>query len=154
MINADQLRNLIILPVLERLEPAFPGAKNPAAVNLLLGTAFHESLGGTYIKQIQGPALGIYQMEPATHDSLWDNYINYGEHRVSAIHGFTRHGNHGQLIYDLNYATAMARIAYYSESFPWCAPDDVMGLGEIWKEYYNTPLGAGTIEQFMEHYPL
>ena len=44
---------------------------------LLIGTCDIESNLGTYLYQINGPALGIYQMEPATHDDIILNYLKY-----------------------------------------------------------------------------
>lgn len=64
------LRDLIIRPTLVEM-----GHYSPAAEALLLGTAAHESHGGRYLSQIRGPARGIYQMEPATHDDLWRHYL-------------------------------------------------------------------------------
>ena len=71
--NAQQFRNLIIEPTLEAI-----GMNSTSAVELLLGTMATESWAGTYIKQIKnGPALGVYQMEPATHDDIVINYLNH-----------------------------------------------------------------------------
>ena len=39
---------------------------SPAAVNLLLGTAAQESGFGTYLRQVKGPALSVFQIEEAT----------------------------------------------------------------------------------------
>lgn len=45
--------------------------------DLLFRTACHESLCGQQIIQVGGgPARGVYQMEGATHDDVWDTYIN------------------------------------------------------------------------------
>ena len=46
----------------------------------------------------------------------------------------------------------MARIHYLRvpEALP--AADDVVGLAAYWKRYYNTELGAGTVEKFVESY--
>lgn len=66
-INCEQLRLYVIRPTLEKIE-----LWSEAAENLLLGTTAQESHMGTYIKQVgKGPALGIYQMEPATHKDIW-----------------------------------------------------------------------------------
>ena len=46
------------------------------AETLLLGTAKAES-GLIYLKQLKGPALGLYQNEPKTHKDTWDNYLKY-----------------------------------------------------------------------------
>ena len=46
-------------------------------VNLLVGTACVESNCGEYIKQINGPACGIFQIEPNTAKDIQENYIKY-----------------------------------------------------------------------------
>jgi hypothetical protein len=49
------------------------GLHSDHCVELLAMIAAHESLGGKYRKQIGGPALGLFQIEPVTHNSVWDN---------------------------------------------------------------------------------
>jgi len=49
------------------------GLHSDHCVELLAMIAAHESLGGKYRKQIGGIALGIFQIEPVTHNSIWDN---------------------------------------------------------------------------------
>ena len=70
MLNYIQLKELIIIPTLHDLV-----SFSDDAVQLLLFTCAVESDGGTYLKQLKGPALGIYQMEPETHNDIWQNYI-------------------------------------------------------------------------------
>lgn len=47
------------------------GLHSDHCVELLAMIAAHESLGGKYRKQIGGIALGIFQIEPVTHNSVW-----------------------------------------------------------------------------------
>jgi hypothetical protein len=49
------------------------GLHSDHCVELLAMIAAHESLGGKHRKQIGGPALGLFQIEPVTHNSVWDN---------------------------------------------------------------------------------
>ena len=49
------------------------GLHSDHCVELLAMIAAHESLGGKYRQQIGGPALGLLQIEPVTHNSVWDN---------------------------------------------------------------------------------
>ena len=58
MLNVQQLKELIIKPALIDLIMF-----NDDAMELLVFTCAIESFGCTYLKQIKGPALGIYQME-------------------------------------------------------------------------------------------
>ena len=68
MLDIPQFRANIIRPVLLVI-----GGESRAAENLILGTALQES-NLRYLRQLgDGPARGVYQMEPATHDDIWDN---------------------------------------------------------------------------------
>lgn len=59
MIDPQQMKELIIIPVLQAM-----GKFSPAAVNLMLGTMAQESSCGKYLKQLDdGVALGVFQME-------------------------------------------------------------------------------------------
>ncbi len=148
-INKDQLSDLIT----ETLEEI--GMNSTAAVNLLMGTAAQESHLGTYIRQVKGPALGIFQMEPATHDDIWKNYVCYkgvqytGELLEKAS---ADRINPNALVYNLKYAIIMSRLHYrrIKEALP--KHNDVDGLAKYWKEHYNTYKGAGTVEEFIKNY--
>lgn len=155
MITPLHLRDYVIKPTLDEMQHVFPGANADWAVHLLCGTAAHESLGGKFLKQINGPALGIYQMEPATEQDIWDNYLSHRQNR----HYFMRDLGEQDLIRNLTYATAMARLSYYRQNFQ--APHlghnkeiYVEALAHLWKRYYNTFQGAGTTNQFVDHFPM
>jgi len=114
---------------------------NKSAVNLLLGTAAQESKFGTYIRQINGPALGIFQMEKPTFD--WLKNIYGSKYPI---------GEFDELEYNLKQAILLARLRYRIVPKPLPDADDIEGLAKYWKEYYNTPLGKGKIEQFINNY--
>ncbi|MGI9250700.1 MAG: hypothetical protein ACR2PR_05845, partial [Pseudohongiellaceae bacterium] len=127
------------------------------AVDLLLGTAAQESLLGTYVRQVGGgPALGIYQMEPATHDDIWQNFIEYQpgvqaslDEALDGAMAYRGGPSAERLVYDLRYATIMARLHYYRRPEP--LPDDLVGLAQYWKTHYNTELGAGTVSEYVHN---
>ena len=154
MLDPIQFRMLIVQPLLKYLEPEIPYSKT--AENLLMGTALHESRL-YWLKQNGGPALGLFQMEPATHDDIWENFlINRPKLKAkiqSLIPSPPLNGEwlHQQLITNLFYAAAMARVHYFRSSDP--LPDNTPeGLADYWKEVYNTSRGAGTRDQFIKHY--
>ena len=69
---ASQIRSLVIKPALTKIN-----LWSRSAEELILGTAIVES-GLTYLKQHgDGPALGLWQVEPATHEDLYTNFLNY-----------------------------------------------------------------------------
>lgn len=148
MIDPVQFRELIIRPVLKSMDKW-----SESAENLLLGTALQES-GLRYLKQLGGgPALGVFQMEPATHDDIWKNYItgrdDLGMSVMATIGGIK---DVSRLIHDLAYATAMARVHYLRVSEPLPEAHNIMDMAEYWKEYYNTPRGAGTPEDYVANF--
>lgn len=51
---------------------------SPAAKELLLGTAIVESDLQFRKQHGDGPARGLFQMEPVTHNDIWDNFLNTG----------------------------------------------------------------------------
>lgn len=153
MINATQLRLEIIRPVLNYLAPLIP--YSVAAENLLMGTCAQESRMGSYVKQVEGPACGIFQMEPATEKDIHNNYLEYRSRlhsAVTALRAKHKVGGLNDLVGNLFYQTAMARIHYYR--VPMAMPDayNVEQLAHYWKLYYNTPEGRGTIDEFGNNY--
>ena len=148
-IDCLQLKNEIIIPTLAKLK-----LNSDAAVNLILGTAAQESHLGTYIKQIKGPALGIYQIEPATHIDLYKNYLNYRDSLKKKVQSFLIDGltMDENLVGNLYYSTALCRIVYFRVKEKLPLPSNISALGEYWKIYYNTCEGSGTVSDFIKNY--
>ena len=121
---------------------------SPSAVELLMLTCAVESNFGTYIKQIKGPALGVFQMEPTTHSDIWVNYLNHKAKYRNAFEGYGLK----KLKEDLRYAILMARIHYLRYPTPLPEADDIEGLAEYWKRFYNTRLGKGTVKKAIQKY--
>ncbi len=119
---------------------------------LVLGSALVES-DLRWLKQKRGgPAIGLYQIEKATHNDLWKSYLNKEKNtnlKARVIWLTSRMPLEEQLIHNLAYATAMARVLYWRrpESLP--EVGDVNGLAGYWKDYYNTRLGKGKVNDFV-----
>jgi len=148
--NADHLRTLVIRPTLQALD-----LWSPAAEALMIGTALHESLL-TYLKQVGGgPALGIYQIEPATHQDVWRylNEVNPTLGETVMTFAATGLSHQDQLISNLAYATAIARVRYWMIPDPLPKPDNLIGLAHYWKAHYNTPLAFAAIFQTFKLLP-
>lgn len=149
--DKNQFRINIIDPVLKSMD-----LWSESAVNLLLGTCAVESDFGTYLVQKpNGPALGIYQMEPNTYIDIYNNYLSYRIGLKDLIIKSTRtisRPNYYDMITNLWYATAMARVHYLRipEKLP--SHNDIDGLANYWKLYYNTPDGKGATQKFIEKY--
>lgn len=139
-----QLLQHIIRPVLLELDGHFK------ADSLMLGTAMQES-ELRYLVQKSGPAQGLWQMEPATHKDCWDNYLGFRlllAHKVRCYSLTAMPGSEPldiELIDNLRYACAMARIRYKRVSEPLPSHQDARALASYWKHWYNTPLGKGNV---------
>ncbi|ABM03600.1 conserved hypothetical protein [Psychromonas ingrahamii 37] len=149
MNKAQVFRETVIQPVLARL-----GEENLAAEELLLGTAVQESLNFMYRRQVgEGPAKGYFQMEPSTHNDIWDNYLKYRQALANDILSFLSNVNANkidELETNDKYATAMARVHYMRVSAPLPKAGDIAAQARYWKQYYNTPLGKGVPHEYIE----
>ena len=145
-----QFREFVVRPTLQDMDKWSVDAEN-----LLMGTALQES-GLRWLRQMdKGPALGIYQCEPATHDDIWVSYLRHRPElydMVVEVGGIKKSKAmlHNLLITNLAYATAICRVHYMRVPDP--IPSDLRGQAEYWKEHYNTPAGAGTPEEFIENF--
>lgn len=157
MTIASDFLDYIIIPTLRFLEPEIKYTDTAAA--LLLGTAAQESHLGNWVDQTTpgpGPAFGPFQMEEATHDDIWDNFLRYrlslrvkvASLEVPAIVTRKVEEMHGNWYY----AAAMARVHYFRNPFVMSPEFTVNGLALIWKTYYNTILGKGTCDEFVANW--
>src|SRR3990167_2960567 len=144
-INAKQFRELVIRESLVRVQ-----LWSPEAEELLMLTAAQESQLGTYIKQLNGPDLGVYQIEPLTHTDIW-RYVNTQPHlRIKLPWPYQQDSS--RLIVDLEYATVMARLKYLMVPAKIPPADQVSQLAAYWKKWYNTPMGAGRVSDAVINY--
>lgn len=157
--NIQHFLNHIIIPTLDFVAaglPSGPGAgfKSRAAQELLLGTVAQES-NFKHLVQIGGPALGFYQIEPATFRDLYANYLAFKpdlKARVDQLASIRFEPRERQLVSNLSYATAIARLIYYRSPIALAAAGDIAGHARVWKRVYNTPLGRGTEAEFINNY--
>lgn len=150
MINKSQLRDII------KYTLEYIGLYSPAAEDLIMGTIAQESHLGTYIKQLgRGPALGLVQMEPATHNDIWNNYLKYKPELAKKIEelslsNFSKQPS--QLTGNMYYSIAMCRVHYLRVREAMPAHGDVLAYANYWKKYYNTVLGKGTVQEYITNY--
>ena len=144
-ILVHHLRECVIRPALQA-----HNIYSEAAVELLVGTAAHESLGGHYLKQVGGgPANGIYQMEKATMVDLWENWLRFKPDYRDRL--MVTWPDHERLQWDLRYATLWARLQYLRVEEPLPALGDIKGLAEYWYKYWCRGC-KGTVGQWIADY--
>lgn len=129
------------------------GLYSDHAVELLMGTCAQESHLGKYRRQIGGgPALGIFQMEPATFTDIHMNFLRFKPEllkKVMKAAGVTAL-RASDLVDNDSLAVCMARVHYLRVKE--ALPADLPGWAGYWKRYYNTPLGKGKESEFVENY--
>lgn len=151
-----------IVPLIRDVCMSLTGHANENEVALMLGTAAAESSLRDRVQIDGGPARGLWQMERATGYDIFQNYLNrkrilfkrltvvwlelssldrwYPTPLEIAFH----------LWIDDDFACAMARIHYKRR--PESIPDDLEGQARYWKQWYNTPAGAGTVEHYLSQW--
>jgi hypothetical protein len=148
--NNEQFRTVVIRPVLNALH-----LLTPVAEELLVATMAHESKGGSFLVEVNGPALGIYQMIPKEHDDLWHKFMPYHpetSYRLMQVCNMSTQPIRDMLVYNLFYATAMARIFYLACKAALPESSDIDSLWPYYKKWWNTELGKATEEEFKQDY--
>lgn len=139
--NKTQLTDLVIIPTLNEIPYGF----SDAAVLAIQMIIAHESCGGDYIAQMTGPALGVIQMEPFTHDDVWQ----YGDSikNNAVLLGISQCV--GQLVYDLRYNVFMARQKLFMAKG--ALPNDPAEMAKYLKLNWNGD-GKATPEKYHQDY--
>lgn len=151
---AQKLYDEAIVPALNALG-LDRGTNLLTASRLVLGTAAHESEGFKFRHQIHGPALGLFQIEPATHVDLYVNFLAFRPAMEGDLSPLLRPGVPAvdQLVDNDPYAAAVCRLVYYRAKPPLPTdPEDVAALAAYWNEWYNRNPLKGTDDQFINDY--
>jgi hypothetical protein len=149
--NKQQLTDLVIIPTLKEI----PHGHTDAAVMANQMIIAHESTGGKYIAQTKGPALGIHQMEPRTHDDTWNHGDSIWKNAVllGIITKYQRlmkiHPNAERLIYDLRYSVFMARQKLFMAKG--ALPDNAYDMAVYLKKHWNGD-GKATPEKYLNDF--
>lgn len=139
------LQFFIIRAVLGYLEPEIPYSL--AAERLLLGTAAQES----HLGELVGHRcdLRMYQMESKTEVDIWDNFLPRHPKLFKKIKVLMDAPAYlGSTHY---YAAAMVRVHYWRLT-RLSKEITVDEMARVWKKYYNTKLGKGTVGDFKVSY--
>tara|TARA_Y100001938_G_scaffold149066_1_gene234687 strand:+ start:7555 stop:8022 length:468 start_codon:yes stop_codon:yes gene_type:complete len=131
MINYRQFKQYAVRPITKH----FPTPVK--AEQCLMAFAAHESLGGTYMQQIRGPAMGPYQMEPPT-KNLVDRWVRLSQPDATKAPFIWARGTYhnaplDELRTDLKCATWYARLLLLADPHPLPKLED-------WDAVYETYL--------------
>ena len=154
--NKTQLEELVVKPTIQEI----PKGYSDEALLAMMMIIAHESLRGKYLKQVGGPALSIYQMEPATYhsiwkfgDSIWDNALKLGFITTLDFNPCNKtYPKPERMIYDLRFATFMARQRLFMK--PKKIPKGMGAISRYLKENWNSSLGAADDLSYMKDYKI
>ncbi len=139
----------LIKDVLEILEDG--GIKySDDAVELVYETGNAET-NYRHLEQIGGgPGISFWQIEIATLQDNWDNYIVFRKKLIEVLYrlGYIEKDPTFSALTNIAVAIAMCRIYYWRQ--PGSIPKTMSGRAEYWKKRYNTEQGAGTVRHYME----
>ena len=158
-VNAKNFRELIVRAALStvtiRSGNWTVNLWSPAAEELLMLTAAQESHLGEFLRQGWrtlddglGVGLGAYSMEPATHADIW----RFITQRSFIGLPWMWQQSDDTLVYNLRYATVMARLKYLQAKPKLPAATDVQGMAEYWDEFYNGNPNTGFPAQAVDNY--
>jgi hypothetical protein len=163
--DCNQLRTIIVAPVIKEISINSDSSwqhvtkYSQECEDLLVGTYAQESGCGRYIKQLYGPALGPWQMEPKTHDDVWKFYINTRIKIGGTILKMCQMSSQpaaSMMVDNIRYACCMARVYYlyidFIKKLNKPIPTTLEGQAQYWKEHYNTMQGKGTVEEYIANY--
>jgi len=144
-VNLTQVKTRIIQPMLNLLPSVW---NSRSACNILSYTFLAESNGGQFIAQIGGgPGTGPFQMETATHDDCWVNYLAFNLElaRIGRLLACGGVPSAPQMAGNWSYAAFMARVKYIRAPGALPAANDAEGICNYHKAVYNTSGGATVV---------
>jgi hypothetical protein len=151
MLNQSQVKDLI-----ERILKSMD-LYSPEALDLVYKTGKVES-GYTYLKQIKGPARGLFQSEAWVAVDICKNYLEYRKDLMRKVAEATMvklsyfvdpKEEDWDFILETNIAAQIAMCRLHYRRIPKPLPSSAEGQAEYWKKYYNSMAGRGTVEDFL-----
>ncbi len=149
----ENLIKEVIRPVLSAIY-----MDSPRAREMLLGIAAVESDMGTFLRNYNGSDLGPWQINKQTYEDIVDRYLCRDD-KQKLRHDIEKvicqklddvKFEDLETNFKLGCALARIRLWWVPERLP--NVDDVQKMAIYWKEHYNTSLGKGKKEHFLEKY--
>ncbi len=117
-----------------------------SAVRLLCMIAAHESNQFLYNKQIRGPALSPFQIEPASYLDVCE----YADRKLYMPDDIPSPVE--RLLFDFKFATGIARVFLLRIPEPLPAEHDLRLMAIYAKKHWNTYLGKATPDMYFSAY--
>ena len=151
LLNEPQVKDLI-KRVLDSMD-----LYSPEALDLVYKTGKVES-GYKYLRQIKGPARGLFQCEAWVAVDICKNYLAYRKKLMKKVAEATNvkisyfvdpKEEDWDFILETNIAAQIAMCRLHYRRIPKPLPSSPEGQANYWKKYYNSMAGRGTVEDFL-----
>ena len=151
MLNQSQVKDLI-----ERILKSID-LYSPEALDLVYKTGKVES-GYKYLRQIKGPARGLFQCEAWVAVDICKNYLEYRKDLMRKVADATMvklsyfvdpKEEDWDFLLETNVAVQIAMCRLHYRRIPKPLPSSAEAQAEYWKKYYNSMAGRGTVEDFL-----
>ena len=100
------------------------------------------------------PAIGFWQIEPATMYDMIRNYLNYRSKYIKSLESmgmeFTGDDIEISVMSNIAVQAALCRLHYRRDSASIPSWDDIEAQAKYWKRVYNTHKGRGTVKHFVK----
>ena len=122
------------------------------ASSLIYKTGMAESGYRALSQMGEGPAIGFFQLEPATMKDIMENYVAYRKPILESLKslGYAEDDSEYRVKSNIALQVAFCRLKYKRDPFPLPSWWNTRDQAEYWKRVYNTELGKGTAEHFLE----
>lgn len=152
MLNQKQIKG-IIKDTLESID-----LYSKEALDLVYNTGLVES-NYKYLKQIKGPARGLWQCEPWVAVDICKNYLQYRKPlmkksasacKLQLNYFLDPNESDWENILTHNIAAQIIMCRLHYRRVPKPLPKNLVEQATQWKNYYNTSKGKGTIQKFIQ----
>lgn len=144
--SSDQMRDYarVVCDVLGH------GSKNNA-MKMLVETAAQETHCGRYRDSTpNGAGRGLFQCDKIAFDDIKARVRHVDVYKINSEFGIDiRNIDHEQLDYSPLLAAIFCRLFY--KFIPQTFPVTLEGRADYWKRFYNTELGKGTVDEYIEN---
>ena len=125
---------------------------SPEARELIFKTGMAESGYRAIEQHGGGPAVGYFQVEPATINDTITNYVSYRQNIQTKLWGlgFDDKDSAIRVMGSIPLQVAFCRLKYRRDKHPLPKCGNLQAQAEYWKRVYNSYKGKGTVEHFME----
>lgn len=122
------------------------------AVELIYRTGMAETKYKHLIQMGGGPAVGFFQCEPATMRDIIENYASYRPDIMTKLYalGYDDTDAEMRMMGSISLQVAFCRLKYRRDKHSIPSADNIVDQGKYWKRVYNSELGKGTVEHFLE----